>query len=109
MMAEENADVQEKIRKLQMLEQELTHLATQRQQLQLQLKESEDALDDLKESKVAYKIIGNVVVASDVEKLNTELKEKKESISLRVASIEKQEKSIKESFDEAQKDVVSNM
>jgi len=109
MMVESSDAVQEKIRKLQLLEQELSHLSVQKQQLSIQLKEINDALSDLGDSEKSYKIIGNVVVSADGDELIKELNSKKESVSLRISSIEKQESVIKDKFSEAQKDVVSDV
>jgi len=108
-MVESSDAVQEKIRKLQLLEQELSHLSVQKQQLSIQLKEINDALSDLGESEKSYKIIGNVVVSADGDELIKELNSKKESVSLRISSIEKQECVIKDRFSEAQKEVVSDV
>ncbi len=90
------ADVQEKINQLQTIEQNMQHLLQQRQQLQMQSMEVESALEELQKTDKAYKIVGNIMVASDKGSLQKDLEEKKERVSLRIKSVEKQEDKLKE-------------
>jgi len=102
-------ETEEKLAKLQLFEQNLQNLLLQKQQFQTQLKEVESALDGLKNSTENYKIIGNIMVKSSKEKLEEELKQKKEMLELRIKSIEKQEKQIKEKAEDLQKEVLKEM
>ncbi len=86
----------EKIQQLQLLEQNLSNFLMQRQQFQLQLIEIDSALEELKGKKTAYKIIGNIMVATSTEELEKELMDKKKTSELRVSSMEKQEERLKE-------------
>src|SRR3989344_6027081 len=92
----EKGETEQKIAQLQLLEQNLQNLLMQRQQFQAQLIEVESALSELKETKEAYKIIGNIMVASDKESLRKELDKKKEILSIRISTLEKQENQFKE-------------
>lgn len=96
-----------KINELQMLEQNLQRFMMQRQGSQAQLMEIENALGELEKSKGdCYKIIGNLMVASEKPKLKKDLESKKEVISLKLKSWEKQENSIKEKVNDLQADVI---
>jgi prefoldin beta subunit len=104
-----NKDVQNKINQLSMMEQNLQNFALQKQQFQAQLLEIESAEKELKDSKEAFRIIGSIMVASDKEKLQKELAEKKEVLNLRIESFEKQEAKIKEKAEAMQKEVLEEM
>ncbi|MBI2129951.1 prefoldin subunit beta [Candidatus Woesearchaeota archaeon] len=100
---------QEKIQTLQLLEQNLQNFLMQKQQFQVQLVEIESALSELGRSKEAYKIVGNIMVSSSKDALEKELKEKQETLSIRIKSIEKQENSIKDRAKKLQEEVLGEM
>jgi len=102
-------ELQNKINQLSMMEQNLQNFALQKQQFQAQMMEVESAEKELKVSKEAFKIIGSIMVASDKDKLQKELAEKKEVLKLRIDSIEKQEAKIKDKAEAMQKEVLEEM
>ena len=102
-------ELQSKINQLSMMEQNIQNFSMQKQQFQAQLMEIETAEQELKESKEAFKIIGNIMVASDKENVAKELAEKKEIITARVESFEKQEEKIKQKAEIMQKEVLDSM
>lgn len=106
-MSEQTA--QENIGRMQMMEQQLQTMAMQKQQFQTQLFEIENALKEIKDTKTAYKIIGNIMVLSNKEKLEKDLKQKKEIADLRVANLDKEEKKIKEKVKKLQEELLSNL
>lgn len=106
-MSEQTA--QENIGRMQMMEQQLQTMAMQKQQFQTQLFEIENALKEIKDTKTAYKIIGNIMVLSNKEKLEKDLKQKKEIADLRVANLDKEEKKIKEKAKKLQEELLSNL
>jgi len=108
-MAENSNALQEKINKLSMMEQSLQTFLAQKQQFQAQLLEIESALDELKKTSKAYKIIGNVMVISDKESLMKDLNQRKETTELRIKSIEKQESKTREKTSELQSEVMKEM
>lgn len=89
-------DLQEKIGRLQLFEQNLQQFGMQKQHFQTQLIELESALKELETAKNAYKIVGNIMVSSDKKSLKEELTEKKEMINIRLQAIEKQEVQIRD-------------
>jgi prefoldin beta subunit len=102
-------ETQEKIGQLQMIEQNLQNLLAQRQQFQAQMVEIESALRELETSKTAYKIVGNIMVSSDKESLQKDLKEKKEMAEIRIRTLEKQEKQLKEKAQKIQQEVLGKI
>ncbi len=104
-----NTQTQEKIQQLQAIEQNMQHLLKQRQQFQMQLLEVESALEELKKTDKAYRIIGNIMVASEKSDLEKELTEKKDRIGIRVKSFEKQETSLKDQAKALREEIMKAM
>jgi prefoldin beta subunit len=98
-----------KIRQLQIYEQNLQGFLAQKQQFQQQLIEIETGIKELENSEESYKIIGNIMVRTDSEKLRTELKQKKEIIDLRISKVEKQENLLKEKSTTLKKEVMEDI
>ena len=102
-------DTQEKLQQLQMIEQSLQASLMQRQNFQVQQIELESALNEIKDKKTAYKIIGNLMVSSDAESLRNELEQKLETTKIRLKNMEKQEEKIREKAQALQKEVLEGM
>jgi len=102
-------ELQNKINQLSLMEQNLQNFALQKQQFQAQLMEIESAEKEISTSKEAYKIIGNIMVASNKEKIKKELADKKEILNTRIEAFEKQEVKLKEKAEELQKEVLDEM
>lgn len=101
-----DAETGKKIQELQILEQNLQNLLMQKQTFQIELTEIENALSDLKKSgDEVYKIVGGLMVRSNKLSLTADLEEKKKIISLRVSSIEKQEKILDERAEKFKKEI----
>ena len=104
-----NVQTQEKIQQLQAIEQNMQHLLKQRQQFQMQLLEVESALEELRKTDKAYRIIGNIMVASEKSDLEKELTEKKDRVGIRVKSFEKQETSLKDQAKALREEIMKAM
>lgn len=104
-----NDKTQESIGKLQIIEQQVQTMAMQKQQFQSQLFEVDNALKELKTSKTAYKIIGNIMVLSEKEKIEKELSQKKEITELRIDNLDKEEKKLKDQAKKLQEDLLSTL
>ncbi len=100
---------EEKIRQLQMMEQNLTTLLLQKQQLQAQLMDIESAIKELEKVEQAYRIVGNIMVKKDKEELLKELKSEKELIELKLRTIATQENKIKKKAKELQEDIIKQL
>ena len=84
---------EESIQQLQMLEQNLQNILMQKQTFQLELNETANAVEEVKKTDdTIYKILGQIMIKSDKEKVLKDLEEKKKLFELRLDSLEKQEK-----------------
>jgi len=102
-------EAQESIQRLQMMEQNLQALNMQKQQFQAQLFEVEGALKEISTSPVVYKIVGGIMIGADKDSLQKELQGKKELLELRVQTMEKQEKQLKEKAKKLQEEVLASV
>jgi len=100
--------VQEKINSIQMVQQSLENSSMQRQQFQMQQAELDSALEQLGNDK-AYKIIGNIMVATDSVALKQELEEKRKVLDIRISTLEKQEGKLREKAEALQKEVLESL
>jgi len=88
-----DAETQKKIQELQILEQNLQALMSQKQVFQLELNETLNALEEVKKAdSEIYKVTGSIMLKSNKDTIMKELEEKKRILELRANSIEKQEK-----------------
>ncbi|MEK6960008.1 MAG: prefoldin subunit beta [Nanoarchaeota archaeon] len=102
-------DTQEKITKLQMMEQNLQNLLAQRQQFTTQLAEIEGAVKELDTKEPVYKLVGNILVKSEPAKLKEELSQKKELVELRIKSLEKQENQMRDRSSQLKEEVMKTI
>ncbi|MBI5872298.1 prefoldin subunit [archaeon] len=103
-------ELEENIGKLQLIEQNLQAFRMQRQELQAQDAEIDNALISIEGAKGAvYKIAGNIMLASDKDELQKELKAKKEIIGIRIKSIKGQEDALAEKFKTVQNSVLNGL
>lgn len=78
---------------MHLLEQNMQNLLLQKQAFQMELAETDSALEELKNSgEEVFKIIGQLMIKSEKPKLVEELENKKRILELRLKSFEKQEK-----------------
>ncbi len=103
-MKEISPQLQNQIAQYHQLQQQLQLLAQQRLQLEAKLREIEGTLEELGkitgETQV-YKSIGMLLVRQDDrESLKKELDDHKETLTVRVKSIQKQEKSLSERYEQ---------
>jgi prefoldin beta subunit len=97
--------VQERLLRLQQLQQTLQTVLTQKQQLELELTETEQALSELEktdENPVIYKSIGSLLVKAEKANVTTELNERKELLNTRVSVLGKQEERVRSQAKELQ-------
>ena len=90
--------VQERLLRLQQLQQTLQAVLTQKQQLELELTETEQALGELEkltDDAVVYKSIGSLLVKSEKAKSTTELNERKDLLNMRIGVLGKQEERLR--------------
>ena len=92
-----------------MLQQRLQIFLAQKQQFQLQMLEVENAIKEVSTAKApAYKLVGELLIEKNIEELKNELTDKQKELELRIKSLEKQEKAIKDKSTELQKSVAES-
>jgi prefoldin beta subunit len=97
--------IQEQLVRLQQLQQTLQSVVTQKQQLELELNETDKALTELEKSTdetPVYKSVGSILVKSNRQTLIGELTERKELLNTRVTVLGKQEERTRERLKEVQ-------
>ncbi|MFW3145440.1 MAG: prefoldin subunit beta [Thermoplasmatota archaeon] len=95
-------DIQEKLARFEQLKTQLQILLTQKGEMESRSKEIEEALKALGERAQGdvYRRIGDLMFRiDDPEALKKELSEEGETLSIRLKSMEKQEKSLKEMYE----------
>ena len=98
-------NVQERIAKLQQLQNTMQQLLAQRQRLEAEMSESERALKTLEETPAeakTYRSVGAILIERDRETLMKELKERMEFLEMRKKVLEKQEDKTKEKLQDLQ-------
>lgn len=99
----------DKINQLQLLQQNLHNILLQKQQIESQLEEINSALSGLENTKKAYQIVGNIMIASSKENLAKELKEKREVAEIRIKKLEEQEERLKKNLESIQQEVMKEL
>lgn len=97
--------VQERLLRLQQLQQTLQSVLMQKQQVELELTEIEQALSELQkvpDDTVIYKSIGSLLVKTDKVKVTADLNERKELLNMRVSVLGKQEERIRSQIKDLQ-------
>ncbi len=92
------APVQERLLRLQQVQQGLQSVLAQKQQLELELTETEQALSELAkmdEKAIIYKSIGSLLVKAEKGNVTTELTERKELLNTRIGVLGKQEERLR--------------
>lgn len=107
------AKLQNDLKQFQRLQQELGGAQQQRLQLDLKLREVSHTLEELKgvpEDAVIYRPIGGLMVkAKSRAEVESILTEDKETLEVRLKSIERQENHLKERYTEMQKDLTQQL
>lgn len=93
------------IQEIQILEQNLHNLLLQKQAFQMEISETQAAKKEIKNSEDVFKVIGQLMIKAEKEKVKEELLNKEKLLDLRMQSIEKQETSLEEKLDSLRKEV----
>jgi|TARA_Y100000310_G_C20212462_1_gene591975 prefoldin beta subunit len=102
-------NMQKKVMKLQMMEQKLQGYAMQKQNFQGQILEIENALLESKTSEEVYKMVGQLMIKSDKDKILKELEEKDAMFKEKIKDIENQEAKIREELTPLQEEVMGSL
>ncbi len=90
--------VQERLLRLQQLQRTLQSVLAQKQQVELELTEIEQALSELQkltEDAVIYRAIGSLLVKAEKAKVTVDLNERKELLNMRATVLGKQEERLR--------------
>ncbi|MBS3149373.1 prefoldin subunit [Candidatus Woesearchaeota archaeon] len=99
---------QKKVEELHNIEENLRVILVQKQNLQIQLLEMENAISELeKTNDNAYKIVGAIMVELPSEEIKKDLNSKKEIVEIKIKNLDKQENKLKEESNSIQKEVLS--
>ena len=97
--------VQERLLRLQQLQQSLQSILAQKQQVEMESTEIEQALAEmqkLSDDAVIYKAVGSLFVKAERQKTITDLTERKDILSTRVMVLGKQEERFRSQLREVQ-------
>ena len=101
---------QEKIQEMQILEQRLQNTILQKQAFQMEVAETNSALEELEKSgDEVFKIIGQLMIKSEKSKIKEELLNKQKILELRINSFEKQETSLSEKLGNIQEEITKSI
>lgn len=97
--------VQERLLRLQQLQQTLQSIMAQKQQVELELSETNQAsteVEKLTDDAVMYKATGSLMIRAEKTKIITELAERKDLLNTRVTILGKQEERVRSQLKELQ-------
>ncbi len=97
--------LQHQLVQFQQLQQQAESIVTQRMQMELQLKEVERALQEVEklgEDAEVYKSVGTLLVRSQKGEVEKELRDRKETLELRLNTLKRQEEKVKAKLTEMQ-------
>jgi prefoldin beta subunit len=97
--------VQERLLRLQQLQQTLQSVLTQKQQVEMEKTEVDQTVAELQKTTddaIIYKAIGSLMVKADKAKTNEELVERKELLNTRSTVLARQEERLRSQVKEAQ-------
>lgn len=100
--------LQEKLSRLQQLQQTLESLYIQKEQAKLEARELESAFQELSsidENTPVYRIIGRILIRKSKADLINELNEQRELIKVRISAIERQESKVRERVSELENEL----
>lgn len=108
-MKEIPPQLQNQINQFRQIQQQLQVVTAQRVQMETRLKEVEGTLEELEkasEDAPVYKSIGSLLIrAEGKEEVRKDLEDQKETLAIRVKTLEKQEKSLAERYERMQQQI----
>ncbi len=99
-------DKEQNLQEIYMLEQNYQNLVLQKQAFQIELAEVQSAMKEMENSgDEVYKIIGQLMVKTQKEKIREELQSKEQILKMKVKSFEKQEDLMSEKLEKMKAEV----
>ncbi len=97
--------IKNQLAQLQQIQQQAQAIAVQKNQVEINLKETELALEELEKLEpeaVIYRAIGDLLIKSERDKTKESLKEKKDTLDLRLQTLARQEERVQKRFQQLQ-------
>lgn len=108
MTSELPPQIQNQIAQLQQVQQQVQAITMQKSQIEAMQKESKMALDELErlaDDAVVYRNVGELVIKTSKEESVSKLKDREETLSLRLQSISRQEERLTTRFKQLQEQI----
>jgi prefoldin beta subunit len=105
-------NVQEQLNQFQQLQQQAQVIATQKNTNDIQIQETQSALDELKKTdkdSEVFKTAGNLLIKVDRDEINAELEDKLETSKLRQQTMSRQEDRVMKKLKEMQANIENSM
>ena len=97
--------VKNQLAQLQQIQQQAQAIAAQKNQVEINMKETDLALEELEkldDDAVVYRAIGDLLIKTEREKTKVSLKEKKDTLDLRLQTLTRQEERAQKRFQQLQ-------
>jgi len=97
--------IKNQLAQLQQIQQQAQAIAVQKNQVEITLKETDLALEELEKldaDAVVYRAIGNLLIRTERDKTKESLKEKKDTLDLRMQTLARQEERAQKRFQQLQ-------
>ncbi|MCK5107574.1 MAG: prefoldin subunit [Nanoarchaeota archaeon] len=104
-----NESTEKKLQQMQLFEQQIQHLASQKQQIQMQIVEINSAMEELSDKEIAYKILGGIMVKRNSKDLKAALAKDGKVLALKMEKLEEQEEKIHIKAKKLQEEVLKEM
>ena len=105
MSADLPPQIKNQLAQLQQIQQQAQAIAVQKNQVEINLKETELALEELGKldaDAVVYRAIGDLLIKTERDKTTEALKEKKDTLDLRMQTLARQEERAQKRFQQLQ-------
>ena len=105
-------NVQHQINQFQQLQQQAQAVTVQKQNVDIQIQETERALEELKKTEAGtdvFKTAGNLLIKVNHDEINEELEEKLETLKLREKTMARQEERVLKKLQEMQTSIQESM
>ena len=112
MTSELSPQVQNQVAQIQQVQQQAQALSVQKSQTDIMIKETQMAVEELEKSSddvVVYKSVGELMIKSEKTALLVTLKERLDTLSLRIQSIDRQEERLNARYKQLQEQLQSMM
>ena len=98
---------EEKIREIQILDQNLQNILMQKQSFEMELSETKSAAEQMEKSgDEVLKIIGNLMIKTEKSRVKEELSSKEKLLEIRINALDKQEGSLTEKLEKIRDEII---